>query len=467
MQQCWRCKMKEFLQHSLLFDSYRWTDHNEMQELYNRMLSEIPQGGFKPKTVENLKNHLRLFLCNLYVAYYYEKPIAISLKAEKFTHGRYHGLHIKRIPFTAIYQYLKEAGWIEYKTGFMPFSHDDDEKDCTGSLTRIWASPKLTAKFDKIINYLPEKEEQDCIVLRNENKEDIPFEENAFTNNLRNQLSFINSTLFSHYFTYNASDIFNKLVINPLHRNNNSNSSSTSSNISLSSLREPNEIFRRFRPQVKAVFSNADFSLGGRLYSAGLGDWQSMPQAQRKTIHIDNCRTVELDYNSFHISMLYAIGGKQISGDPYNSVAPKQMRPLIKKLLLTVLNASSIREAASSMVNQVFTLRSKPLLKERDLKFLKAWRRYNPNWYELIDRLNAAHPIIGQYFCSGAGLLLQRIDAQIMRNVLLKLAEKDIPCLPVHDSAIVQYFRANELQRTMQEAYEEQFPGFHCGIEAK
>ena len=349
----------------------------------------------------------------------------------------------------------------------MPFSHDDDEKDCTGSLTRIWASPKLTAEFDKIINYLPEKDEQDCIVLRNENKEDIPFEENAFTNNLRNQLCFINSTLFSHYFTYNASDIFNKLVINPLHRNNNSNSSSTSSNILLSSLREPNEIFRRFRPQVKAVFSNADFSLGGRLYSAGLGDWQSMPQAQRKTIRIDNCRTVELDYNSFHISMLYALEGKQISGDPYSSVAHKSMRPLVKKLLLTVLNASSIREAASSMVNQVLTLQSKPFLKERDLKFLKAWWNHKPNWYELIDRLRQDHPLIGNFFCSGAGLYLQRIDAQIMRNVLLNLAEKDIPCLPVHDSAIVQYFRSHELQKAMQQAYEAQFPGFHCGIEVK
>ena len=117
-------------------------------------------------------------------------------------------------------------------------------------------------------------------------------------------------------------------------------------------------------PQVKAVFSNADFALGGRLYNAGLGEWQSMPQAQRKTIRIDNCRTVELDYNSFHISMLYALEGKQISGDPYSSVAHKSMRPLVKKLLLTVLNASSIREAASSMVNQVLTLQSKPFLKD-------------------------------------------------------------------------------------------------------
>ena len=459
--------MKEFLQHSLLFDSYRWTDHREMQELYNRMLSEIPQSGFKPKTVESLKSHLRLFLCNLYIAYYYKKPIAISLKAEKFTHGRYHDLHLKRIPFTTIYQYLKEADWIEYKIGFMPFSHDDDEKDCTGSLTRIWASPKLTAEFDKIINYLPEKDEQDCIVLRNENKEDIPFEENAFTNNLRNQLSFINSTLFSHYFTYNASDIFNKLVINPLHRNNNSNSSSTSSNILLSSLREPNEIFRRFRPQVKVVFSNSDFTCGGRIYNAGIGDWQSMPQLQRATIRIDNCRTVELDFNSFHISMLYAAEGKQITGDPYSSVASRELRPVVKKLLLTVLNASSIREAASSMVNQVQILQQRPLLKERDLKFLRAYLNCKPNWYDLINRLKVAHPVIGQYFCSGAGLHLQRIDSEIMRDVLVGLSERNIPCLPVHDSAIVQYFREADLRREMQLAYCKMFPGFYCGIERK
>ena len=327
--------------------------------------------------------------------------------------------------------------------------------------------PSRNVLIDKIINYLPEKDEQDCIVLRNENKEDIPFEENAFTNSLRNQLNFINSTLFSHYFTYNSSDIFNKLVINPLHRNNNSNSSSTSSNILLSSLREPNEIFRRFRPQVKVVFSNSDFTCGGRIYNAGIGDWQSMPQLQRATIRIDNCRTVELDFNSFHISMLYALADKQISGDPYTSVASRALRPVVKKLLLTVLNASSIREAASSMVNQVQILQQRPLLKERDLKFLRAYLNCKPNWYDLINRLKVAHPVIGQYFCSGAGLHLQRIDSEIMRDVLVGLSERNIPCLPVHDSAIVQYFREADLRREMQLAYCKMFPGFYCGIERK
>jgi hypothetical protein len=137
---------------------------------------------------------------------------------------------------------------------------------------------------------------------------------------------------------------------------------------------------------------------------------------------------------------------------------------LTSDLLYVILK---VTDYSRRVIAETVKSHNQPLLKERDLKFLKAWRRYNPNWYELIDRLNAAHPVIGQYFCSGAGLLLQRIDAQIMRNVLLNLAEKDIPCLPVHDSAIVQYFRSHELQKAMQQAYEEQFPGFHCGIEAK
>lgn len=70
------------------------------------------------------------------------------------------------------------------------------------------------------------------------------------------------------------------------------------------------------------------------------------------------------------------------------------------------------------MVIQVFTLRSKPLLKERDLKFLKACWKYEPDWYELIDRLKAAHPLIGQYFCSGAGLLLQRSTKMVILRQL-------------------------------------------------
>lgn len=459
--------MTEFLFHSLLFDSFRWSEHRELQELSTRMLAEIPRGGFKRKTVEKLENHLRLFLCNLYLAYYYRKPVAISLKAERFSHGRYHDLHLKRIPFTAVYKYLREAGWIEYKPGYKPFSSEEDEEDFPGSVTRIWPSSKLEAEFAGLGNYFPESAERDCIVVRDEGKKDIPFEDNVFTMFLRSELSSINRVLSSHYFSYNSSGVFSRLSVNPFFHNNHSNSSCTPSDIPLSSLREPNEIFRRFRPQVKVVFSNGDFACGGRIYHAGIGDWQSMPQSQRATIRIDNCRTVELDFSSFHISMLYALEGRQISGDPYHAVAPTSLRPVVKKLLLTVLNASSTGEAANSMTNQVLSLKRRPFLKARDLKFLRACDAHRPDWHDLISRLKEAHPAIEKYFCSGAGLYLQRVDSEIMRNVLVRLAAENIPCLPVHDSAVVQYFREAALRREMEQAYQKLFPGFHCKIERK
>ena len=470
--------MRNNLNHAFLFDSWRWSEHRELQTLYTRIWDELPKENCKAKTIESLRHHLKLFLCNLYVSYYYRKPVAIWVKSIQFSHGRYKALHLKRVPFMKIYAHLKTAGWIEHQTGYLPFSREDKGRIFTGSVTRIWPSEKLEAEFSHWKDFLPEQTEQECIVLRNEKKEDIPFEETAFTRQLKNELDSINRVFSSHYFSFDSSDVFTNLLINPFYIDNSSNSQSLSLSNSIntplltpsnciSSLREPNAVFRRFLPRIKAVFSNGDFACGGRLYSAGISDWQAMPQMQRSTIRIDNCRTVELDFNAFHISILYALEGRQITEDPYNAVAPRQMRPVVKKLLLTVLNASSIKEAIASMRHQLFVLRNKPVLKERDLKFLRACCLYRPDWLTLINRLGEAHPLIEKYFCSGAGIYLQRIDSEIMRNVLLNLAARNIPCLPVHDSAIVPYFREYDLRRAMDNAYRKKFPGFYCGIESK
>lgn len=115
----------------------------------------------------------------------------------------------------------------------------------------------------------------------------------------------------------------------------------------------------------------------------------------------------------------------------------EQMRPIIKKLLLTVLNADSESATVQSMRNQISKLKQKELVSERELKFIRAVERYRPDWMDLIERLKEAHEPIGYYFCSGAGLMLQRLDSEVMRETLLYLAGWGIPALRVHDSAIV------------------------------
>lgn len=452
---------------SFLFDAWRWSEHSELQSLFQRLWNDLPKDGYKDMTLERLKRHLQLFLCNLYVSYYYEKPVAISTKSCNFSFGRYKQLHLKRIPFCAIYRFMKEQGLIEYKTGFKAFSANGNNDSLFGSTTRIWPSDILRREFSSLANFLPERESLDCIVLRDKNKNDVAFVENAFTANLRKELEFINQVFSSHYFQFNNSNIYHNLSINPFYYDSSSNSHSSSSSFSLPSLRVPNEILRRFRPQIKTVFSNSDFACGGRLYSSGVGDWQAMPQTQRHTILIDNRPTVELDYNAFHISMLYAQEGMQITQDPYSCIASDELRPVVKKLLLTALNARSIPEAVNSMNHQLYAMRKKPVLKERDIKFLSAYYHSRPDWRFLIERLQAAHPAIAHYFCTGAGIYLQRLDSEIMRNILLNLARRDIPCLPVHDSAIVSYFHENDLRQEMDRAYRAHFNGFRCGIECK
>ena len=121
-----------------------------------------------------------------------------------------------------------------------------------------------------------------------------------------------------------------------------------------------------------------------------IGNWQSMPPEQRKTILIDGYPVVELDFDAFHLTMLYAIEGKQLDYDPYDTVAPKEMRLIIKMLLLTALNAESEESAKGAMVDEIKKLKRKEYISEWELKLIKALDAYKPDWYSMQLGLRAA-----------------------------------------------------------------------------
>jgi len=169
---------------------------------------------------------------------------------------------------------------------------------------------------------------------------------------------------------------------------------------------------------------------------------------------------------------LYALQGRQLEVDPYDTVASREMRPVIKKLLLTVINADAEKTAAKSMKRQWRKLMAKEYVDEKELAFLNAVDRYEANnlkyWQEWIDALRTAHPCIAHCFCSKAGLMLQRVDSEIMRNILLAMAKRDIPCLPVHDSAVVVADHESILMDVMHEEYSRKFDyNFDCIVEKK
>ena len=57
------------------------------------------------------------------------------------------------------------------------------------------------------------------------------------------------------------------------------------------------------KTQLYRVFNDPEFKTGGRFYG---GWWQNIPKRYRKDIFIDDQSTVEVDYKSIHIMLLYA-----------------------------------------------------------------------------------------------------------------------------------------------------------------
>lgn len=478
---------------SFLFDVFRWPEHKELNELCERLWEELPKGG-QHRTVDGLKRHLRLFLCNLYVSYYYDKPVAVSLRRDVFARGRYKQLFLTYRIFKRVFDFLNARGMIGHRIGMKPYSSGWYEAAYSfepvyyperehGCVTRIWPSEALRSEFDKLEELLVLKE-TDSIVMREKigkkKKFDIPFLESDFTVNLRSDLRLVNEVLSAHYFQYDASSSKYKFP-NPWYKNLNKlydihYDEPATDDTSTLLLPGTKRTLKRFSPQIRAVFSNGSFEQGGRLYSAiqrGIGNWQSMPSEQRKTILIDRRPVVELDFDAFHIAMLYAVEGKQLPPkpyDPYTAVIPEvpEMRPIIKTLLLTVLNANSEKSAIDAMEDSMDELAREEYVSERDLKLIRAIDEHEPDWGTLIDRLGAAHPDLACYFCSGAGLMLQRLDSEIMREALLYLAWNNIPAIPIHDSAIVATQYESQLRTAMALGYRYVFgEDFTCGISKK
>ena len=103
---------------------------------------------------------------------------------------------------------------------------------------------------------------------------------------------------------------------------------------------------------VGRIFSRGDWSCNGRFYGPW---WQQIDKTLRAQIFINDTPTVEVDFKGLHVAILSAERGVTIEGDPYDLPAglvpgalPELQRILIKKLVLTALNAKSEHAAFAS-----------------------------------------------------------------------------------------------------------------------
>lgn len=237
--------------------------------------------------------------------------------------------------------------------------------------------------------------------------------------------------------------------------------------------------------QYSRVFSGS-LEEGGRYYNT-CGGIQTMKSESRGSLLIDGHPTVELDFKALHPSILYdrahQCGAITPSTDPYNISLDgiftvdyaavehvnghNPARNLVKKVLLKALNAADLKAACGSVVEDWYAEHRKG-----DKGAFYGLQIVNPRGRfpakELCNRVKDAHPLIAEAFFSGIGLLLQRVDSDIITRVLNSFMDIGVPVLSWHDSCVVSEQYAEMLHAQMLKAYTEVVGScLHCRIEKK
>jgi hypothetical protein len=185
------------------------------------------------------------------------------------------------------------------------------------------------------------------------------------------------------------------------------------------------------------TLNNSCFGDGGRVYGCPI---QNMPKKIRSSITINNNPIVEMDYSNLHLNMIYHLSGKIIKGDAYQQgILKKYCRKLIKTSIFRIINSANLIQAKRSMQKYI---NENPI-----------YIGIKPQ--TLIDDIQSEHWSISSWFCSGKGIKLQHIDSIIALEIMHYFCKKNIVCLSIHDSFIVEKQYQDELIQVMLEKYDQ------------
>lgn len=395
------------------------------------------------------KKHMRVVFCDLYscCAFTPERYIGVSLDPGNYdVHSRYNPNSFGYRGLRQVINGLVKHGYLEIQKGY--FNRNNDYND--GFRTRIRATRKLHDVFSQFAitgemikshpntEVLVQKGETDkktvCRkdmngVIRERKLNIAPLveydSEHKVRKAVRNKIIKYNKMLALTYIDINVRGF--KL-----------------------SKKRKNDIYIDLSEKlVRRIFNNNKWNQGGRFYG---GWWQRVPSELRGRIIINGHQVAEIDYSGMHVHIMYAMVGlkmRDLGKLPYivkKGDDPENIRPFMKKLLLTSVNCDSDRSCIwEVMKDWKRNPEDYPDIKiqESKYKYLKA----------LLERIKAYHPDIKEFINNKIGLKAQYIDSEIACCAITELTQKGIPVLGVHDSFVCMDIHEQEVLQAMKNAY--------------
>lgn len=402
-------------------DVHRWSVFPEVHQLVNDVHRACH--GRLPASIA--AKHFKVVLLDLYVAWLQHPDLKIAINRNSNAYmgeSRYNALHITRKTVDVV-DALLANGFIHQAMGF--FNHETRR----GRVARIWPTEKLLTCF-KAANLAPHMagraDNEEIIILRDDKGELLPYEDTPYVDAMRRLVR-----------DYN--DLLSKTFIDIRRLDEPWIMKSDGSKMSIG----------YHSQRVRRVFNRGSFDKGGRFFGAW---WQGCPKDWRKEIFINDAPTIEQDYSSLHIALLYARKGvnyyQSNRGDAYQVETPDFLpskevtRQYAKLLLLMAVNAKSDKAAFAAFRDD-----------RREDDDQLGSRLKDKQLAVLLASLRKRHPIIADSLGSDAGIELMNVDSRITEYVITRFLDKRIPVLTVHDSYIVNFAYGSLLGEVLTEAF--------------
>lgn len=418
------------------FDPHWTTQHGGMCLVLADVIAELEgqenrERKRKPSAQDNYLNCIKAIVLDLFRAKSTWPEYAVGLPSGRTfisdaRQSRYVPNFLSADGFLQALQGLECAGLITTNRQFRPpragrFSETRRYRLSEALFQRLHAAGGTIVDLDR-------NPSAEGIVLKDTDKQRCEYASIPFTDEASARLARINAVLSAHWYDLELSDaeLAEKGVVLGREELNAKPDDREYRAIDLSAR------------TLKRVFNNSSWDQGGRFYG---GWWQNMPKALRPYILIDRKRTIEIDYSGIHPAMLLAEAGCDIPDDPYGRCLEGRidegLRNCVKRTFNALLNASSVKDLQQiSEFSEALT---------------------GKTWLEFKRFIVASYPEFSEKFGTGEGLRLQRKDSDLAEEIMLLCAERDYPCLPIHDSFIVHRGHDTEVIAAMQEIFSSKF----------
>ena len=426
--------------HSRLLDIHKYSNHAEVEAFVNHIYKTHFKSDFEKQfkknkkkiNHENRKSHLKLVLLDLFIAWFNDPDLNISVPMSKNSYNnskissrgkiRYNELVIKDT-ILPIVRRLQDIGFIGFKKGWI------DATTQQAHLSRIWVQPKLVTLFKAVrfhefdISY---SEKREVIILKDKKRKEIPYEDKPPIIEMRQLMKKYNNLIHQ---TFIDIPFIDKTEVTLPQRGTKKFIEATRIRITQSD---------KF---VERVFSNASWDTGGKLIG---GWWQKLNSDIRMKIWINNEPTLEIDCSAIHAILAYAEKGIYSESiklnDPYDitlpsiddknanvkSIDPSDTRIVVKQLFLKLLAAESEIHAFQQFTNE-WDYKKYPYKGVFKHKYLQG----------LLHNIKLEHREITDMFCSGFGAKLIKKSNQIMEHILESFLNKNVPILIINDGFLI------------------------------